>query len=226
VTTPGWAPSPFDPGRLLPSPQSGDAELRRELDRCGLTAGEFEQCSQELHPAGTNRLPWLLIAPTNAAPGARLPLVFFCPVNGEFGPDLRRPFRQPDFQARHPCFLLAILPEKGRMTDLCGSIPGGRPTPYQCTMIDALLAVARSQTGPFVDEDRIVGVGLISGSNEPIGLARNFPRFFSALAPADRAWESDELWDGLLSQRRPAPRERRILRSPSAASGWFFELVR
>ena len=191
-TSPGWAPRPFDPGRLLPSPQAGDPGLARELARYGLRAGVFEQESQELHPAGTNSFPWLLFAPTNAAPDARLPLVFFAPGSGELGRDLRKQFRQrgifekvcsPDFQARHPCFLLVIPPENLReQTVLYGSLPGGRPTPAQCTMIDALLAVARSQKGPFVDEDRIVGAGLISGSTELVGLARNFPGFFAALA--------------------------------------------
>lgn len=230
--SPNWTPRPFDPGRLLPYPD--EAGLRDELDRYGLTAGVFEQCSQELHPVGTNRLSWLLFAPTNAAPDARLPLVFFCPGSGEFGPDLRRQFRQrgifekicsPDFQARHPCFLLVVPPEEGKQMVLHGSLPGGRPTPYQCTMVDALLAIARSQTGPFVDEDRIVGAGRISGSSELAGLARNFPGFFAAIAPTDQAWETDGLWDGLFSQRRSAPRERRVLRT-SPDRPWTFELVR
>ena len=181
------APSAAPP-RLEPYPVT--PALRAELERYGLEAGVALRAERapDDEPA---RQPYLLFAPTNAPAGARLPLVFFAPGSGELGHDLARQFRQrgifeticsPAFQARHPCFLLVMPPEEGKQTVLYGSLPGGRPTHEQCFLLDALLAVARAQKGPQVDEDRIVGAGLVSGSTELLGLARHFPRFFAGLA--------------------------------------------
>ena len=164
--------------------------LQAELDRYGLEAGVALRAPYDARDPA-NRQPYLLYAPTNAPPGARLPLVFFAPGSGELGHELVKQFRQrgifekicsPDFQSRHPCFLLVMPPEEGKQARLYGSLPGGLPTREQCFLLDALLAVARSRTGPSVDEDRLYGAGLVSGSTELLGLARNFPRFFAALA--------------------------------------------
>lgn len=182
---------PSAPGHVRLEPYRATPTLQAELDRYGMSTGVASCIPSDpgLH-GETNRLSYLLYAPTNAPADAHLPLLLFIPGSGELGPDIARQFRQrgifekvcsPDFQARHPCFLLAIAPNKGNTGSMYGSMPGHLPTPDQCFFLNALLAVARAQIGPTVDENRIYGTGLISGSLDLIGLARNFPRFFAAM---------------------------------------------
>ena len=162
--------------------------IQSELDRYHLEAGVFVQPSY-MKPSETNRLSFLLFTPKGSASG-KVPLLLFLPGIGEIGSDLAKQFRQrgifakvtsPDFQKRHPCYLLVISPPDGTTTLASGS--PNVATPMQHAIRDCLLAVARSRKRPPVDADRIYATGLSFGGSGAYALSFAYPDLFSAAAP-------------------------------------------
>ena len=136
----------------------------------------------------TNKVQALLFTPKphGAIP---LPMVVYVPGRGELG-DIALQFRQraifdrvtsSAFQAKYPCFLLALTPPRNATT-LLGGMPG-HPTAMQRSIRDFVMAVCRMQTSPGVDLDRLYLTGFSYGGCGSYALAQHFPADFAAVAP-------------------------------------------
>ena len=189
------------PGRLERVAVS--PELRKELGRYGLEAGRYVQpkagcasaaASRERHRRVTGRpfpssLSYLLYVPKGQK-SRKVPLLIYLPGSGERGEDLLRQFHQRTifkritsaaFQARHPCYLLALSPPEGTGTFLDGE--PGRPSAMQELLAGAVTAVAASRQAPPVDRNRIYATGLSLGGEGVYGLAFAYPGLFAAGVP-------------------------------------------
>lgn len=162
-------------------------ELRRELDRYGMTAGFFTARSA----ASTNRLAYLLFTPKGKKLPSKVPLLAYLPGNGEIGEDVTRQFRQralfklvtsEDFQRKRPCYLLAVSPPDGT-TAIFGRMPDGSPTDLQAAIGELIRGVARTRKSPQVDEARIYATGFSFGGVAVYGLAFAMPDLFAAAVP-------------------------------------------
>lgn len=136
----------------------------------------------------TNRVQALLFTPRPHGT-IPLPMVVYVPGCGELG-ELSRQFRQrvifdrvtsPAFQAKYPCFLLALTPPCNATT-LIGGMPG-HPTAVQSSIREFVTAVCRMQTSPRVDPDRLYITGFSYGGCGAYALAQHFPTDFAAVAP-------------------------------------------
>ena len=200
-------PPADDNGHVEPYPDPSPA-LRAEMARYGLRAGVFVQRGRHSWNAGdTNRLSFLFFEPTNAPAGAALPLLLFLPGSGELGPGLDAQFRQrgiyekvcsPAFQARHPCFLLALAPDPGH--HLMGYLPDGGPNDNERAALNLVAALAaerdRAGAGPRVDLSRLYGAGLSRGAGELVCIQQEVPGVFAAVATTDTAiWQTDRIPD-------------------------------
>ncbi len=201
-------PPPVDDnGHVEPYPDPSPA-LLAEMARYGLRAGVFVQRGRHSWNAGdTNRLSFLFFEPTNAPAGAALPLLLFLPGSGELGPGLDAQFRQrgiyekvcsPAFQARHPCFLLALAPDPGH--HLMGYLPDGGPNDNQRAALNLVAALAAERdaagAGPRVDLSRLYGAGLSRGAGELVCIQQEVPGVFAAVATTDTAiWHTDRIPD-------------------------------
>ncbi len=162
-------------------------ELRRELDRYGMTAGFFTARSA----ISTNRLAYLLFTPKGKKLPSKVPLLAYLPGNGEIGEDVTRQFRQralfklvtsEDFQRKRPCYLLAVSPPDGT-TAIFGRMPDGSPTDLQAAIGELIRGVARTRKSPQVDEARIYATGFSFGGEAVYGLAFAMPDLFAAAIP-------------------------------------------
>ena len=154
--------------------------VKPEMTRYSLTA--LENCD------ATNALKALLYTPKPIGM-ARLPMVVYLPGKGELG-ELEAQFRQRTifdrvasaaFQEKSPCFLLAISPPKSAST-LLGGMPKS-PTGMQNAIKDFILEIARSQTKPKADLNRLYLTGFSYGGNGAYALAQHFPNVFAAVIP-------------------------------------------
>lgn len=118
-----------------------------------------------------------------------LPMVVYIPGRGEIG-DVSLQFRQRaifdrvtarPFQEKYPCFLLALTPPAKAKT-LVGGMPG-RPSAMQRAIGDFVLEVARLQSKPRVDMDRLYLTGFSYGGNGSYALAQHYPGRFAAVVP-------------------------------------------
>ena len=178
-------------------------ELRKELGRYGLEAGRYVQpkagcasaaASRERHRRVTGRpfpsaVPYLLYAPKGVK-SRKVPLILYLPGSGERGEDLMRQFHQrtifrritsDEFQARHPCYMLALSPPEGVGTFLDGE--PGRPSAIQDLIAGAVSAVVATHGSPPVDGNRLYATGLSLGGEGVYGLAFAFPGLFAAGIP-------------------------------------------
>ena len=188
-----------DAGHLEPYPAS--PALQAELDRYQLEAGWFVQPSSS-NPAATNRIAFLLHSPRKGA-GMEVPLLLFLPGAGELGSDLSRQFNQrgifekvtsDEFQKKHPCYLLVLSPPEEGSGSIVGYLPGGKPTPFQQVLHDALLAVARTRKRPSVDSRRIYATGLSYGGAGAYGISFVYPGLFAAAVPvSSMVFESERI---------------------------------
>ncbi|MBQ3810348.1 MAG: hypothetical protein II839_05965, partial [Kiritimatiellae bacterium] len=209
-------PPPVDDnGHVEPYPDPSPA-LCAEMKRYGLRAGVFVQRGRHSWNAGdTNRLSFLFFEPTNAPAGAALPLLLFLPGSGELGPGLDAQFRQrgiyekvcsPAFQARHPCFFLALAPDPAHM--LMGYLPDGGPNDNQRAALNLVAALAaerdRARMGPQlaspapprVDLARLYGAGLSRGAGELVCIQQEVPGVFAAVATTDTGiWHTERIPD-------------------------------
>ena len=200
-------PPADDNGHVEPYPDPSPA-LLAEMARYGLRAGVFVQRGRHSWNAGdTNRLSFLFFEPTNAPVGAALPLLLFLPGSGELGPGLDAQFRQrgiyekvcsPAFQARHPCFLLALAPDPAHM--LMGYLADGGPNDNQRAALNLVAALAAERdaagAGPRVDLSRLYGAGLSRGAGELVCIQQEVPGVFAAVATTDTAiWHTDRIPD-------------------------------
>ena len=124
-----------------------------------------------------------------------LPLLVYIPGSGEIGA-IDKQFRQraifervtsPEFQKRHPCYLLAISPPQQAHT-LVGGMPG-HPSALQQAIHSFILDIARGRQMPKVDVKRIYLTGFSYGGNGVYALAQHFPGYaavvpIAALPPA------------------------------------------
>ena len=203
----GPPPPADDNGHVEPYPDPSPA-LRAEMARYGLRAGVFVQRGRHSWNAGdTNRLSFLFFEPTNAPAGADLPLLLFLPGSGELGPGLDAQFRQrgiyekvcsPAFQARHPCFLLALAPDPGH--HLMGYLADGGPNDNERAALNLVAALAAERdaagAGPRVDLSRLYGAGLSRGAGELVCIQQEVPGVFAAVATTDTAiWQTDRIPD-------------------------------
>ncbi len=191
------------PGGGVLFPVKTSSELQAKLRRYRLTAGKYEQPraiaesarADRARYARVNGLPfpshlhYLLYTPEEVS-GRRAPLVVYFPGSGEVGEDLLRQFRHTgifdivtaaDFQARHPCYLLAISLPTGTRTMYDG-LPG-KPSAIQELVLGAVRAVATSQTRPQVDMNRLYVTGFSFGGECTYGLALAYPGVFAGAMP-------------------------------------------
>ena len=189
------------PGRL--ERVAASPELRKELARYGLEAGKYVQpkagcasaeAGRERHRRVTGRpfpssLSYLLYVPKGQK-SRKVPLLIYLPGSGERGEDLMRQFHQrtvfarvtsAEFQARHPCYMLALSPPEGVGTFLDGE--PGRPSAIQDLIAGAVSAVMAAHGAPPVDANRIYATGLSLGGEGVYGLAFAFPGLFAAGIP-------------------------------------------
>ena len=161
-------------------------ELRRELDRYGMTAGFFTARSA----TSTNRLAYLLFTPKGKKLPSKVPLLAYLPGNGEIGEDVTRQFQRAlfklvtseDFQRKRPCYLLAVSPPDGT-TAIFGRMPDGSPTDLEAAIGELIRGVARTRKSPQVDEARIYATGFSFGGIAVYGLAFAMPDLFAAAIP-------------------------------------------
>ncbi len=193
------------PGRLERIAVS--PELRKELGRYGLEAGRYVQpkagcasaaASRERHRRVTGRpfpssLSYLLYVPKGQK-SRKVPLLIYLPGSGERGEDLLRQFHQRtifkritsgEFQARHPCYMLALSPPEGVGTFLDGE--PGRPSAIQDLIAGAVSAVVASRRAPPVDRNRLYATGLSLGGEGVYGLAFAYPGLIAAGIPVAAA---------------------------------------
>ena len=188
---------------------------------------------------GTNTVQCLHYAP-KARSTRGLPLVVYIPGNGERG-DLVNQFRQRtlfdrvtsrEFQAKHPCHLIAVSPAADVGT-LAGGLPGA-PNAYQRLMHDMIFACAR-QAVPRVDLERVYVTGFSYGGDGAYALALHYPRDFAAAVPIaalpplemyftaarpPNVWDIYNEGDSVASARSTAAR-RRFRELTNAAGGDF-----
>lgn len=136
----------------------------------------------------TNRVRALLFTPKPVGMNA-LPMVVYIPGSGELG-DIALQFRQraifdrvtsSDFQAKYPCYLLALSPPR-EATTLWGGMPG-RPTAIQRAIREFITEICRQQMRPKVDADRIYLTGFSYGGCGAYALGQHFPGEFAAVVP-------------------------------------------
>ena len=155
------------------------AEAREQMERYSLKALE--------NGDATNTVRGLVFTPKG---GAARPMIVYIPGNGEIG-DVARQFRQraifervtsAEFQAKYPCYLLAVSPPEKAKT-LWGGMPGF-PTPVQRAVREFVMEVARWQTRPkVVDMSRLYLTGFSYGGDGAYALAQHYPKDFAAVAP-------------------------------------------
>lgn len=196
----GAAPLP-DTGHVLSAPLP--AEIQPLLARYRLTAWKYVQPRAFSESARLGRarhalvkgedfpshLRFLLYKPQ--APGLRkAPLLVFFPGSGQVGEDLVRFLRHgslfalvtsESFQARHPCYFMAISLPAGTRTMYDG-LPGS-PSAMQDLVMGAVRTVAANSSGPAVDADRLYVTGFSFGGECAYGLALAFPGRFAAAMP-------------------------------------------
>ena len=191
------------PGGGVLLPIKASPQLQAHLRRYRLAAGKYEQPHAVAASARADReryarvngrpfpshIHYLLYAPEEVS-GRRAPLVVYFPGSGEVGEDLTRQFRHtgifdivtaPDFQARHPCYLLAISLPTGVRTMYDG-LPG-KPSAIQDLVLGAVRTVAASRTGPQVDMNRLYVTGFSFGGECTYGLALAYPGVFAGAMP-------------------------------------------
>ena len=156
------------------------SKLKDEMKRYSLRA--YENCD------ATNSVKALLFTPKPVGT-SRLPMVVYLPGRGELG-ELELQFRQrtifervtsAGFQAKYPCYLLAITPPSSAKTML-GGMPG-HPNAIQLAVRDLILDVSRLQTKPKVDLNRLYVTGFSYGGNAAYALGQHFPKDFAAVVP-------------------------------------------
>ncbi len=156
------------------------SEIAEELAAYRLTPGIYTSTNHE-------QIAFLIYRPNSKKP---VPLLLYIPGSGEKGLDLKQQFRQrtifekicsPEFQKRHPCYLLMLAAPKN-----VGSLLGGNwkcRTRAQCLMMEALMDICAQCTNPRVDYSRLYGTGLSFGGNGVYRLGLNFPDVFAAVIP-------------------------------------------
>ena len=159
------------------------AELKRELDRYGMTCGE---CRRE---AGRRSVTvrWAAFSPK--ATSQKLPVLVFLPGLGELGPDLAKLFRNRgifdlvtsrEFQKRHPCVFVALQTESG-VERHC--FEAGRPELSLSAMWDALGEALSHAGGRRIDRERIYLTGLSAGGGACCSMMCAYPGRFAAAIP-------------------------------------------
>ena len=176
-------------GRL--EPYSPSTELRLQMSKFGMTAGWFrrnelpEDYVRFSRPQ-VNELPYLLFSPKRSA--TPTPMVIYFGGTGEQGTNLVVQFRQttlfsrltaPDFQKRHPCYVLAPLMPKGAV--MRAAHPGS--SKLADLVCDAMYAVIDTLKSPKVDTNRLYVTGLSWGGVAAFELSCGFPGRFAACVP-------------------------------------------
>ncbi len=169
-------------------------ELKRHLDRYGLTAGWFhrdvlpEGMQKHKEPAEltANKLPYLLFVPKRGQ--KPVPMLIYFGGTGEQGTDLVAHFNQttifstitsPKFQEMHPCYLFAPMVPKGaaiRCMKECSP-------PMADLVCDAMYAVIRDARNPSVDTNRLYLTGLSYGGSAAWTFPFGYPGRFAASLP-------------------------------------------
>ena len=184
-------------------PESVSAELQPHLARYRLTAWKYVQPYAFSESARRDRvrhanvkgedfpghLRFVLYKP-QVAGKRKAPLLVYFPGAGEVGENLVRLFRQSsvfsivtsaEFQARHPCYFLAISLPAGTRTMYDG-LPGN-PSAIQDLAMGAVRTVAAKSAGPQVDLNRLYVTGFSFGGECAYGIASAFPGCFAAAMP-------------------------------------------
>lgn len=166
--------NPFPPeSRIIPAPVSAD--LAANLEKYHLRAFVY------FRPPNVTR--FVVFTPKlPASSPQRVPAVLFLHGVGEAGEDLNLLFRQPgifsitspEFQARHPCYLIA--PQHS----LEDRMPWDRERLMTAVEILKWLCVTGA---PKADPDRLYVTGLSSGGLAAYEITTLAPRFFAASVP-------------------------------------------
>ena len=150
-------------------------ELKAELLRYKMSAYEIDFWG------------WFLGALVFESPvkSGKLPLIVYIPGDGEIGENLTRQFNQrklfdrvssKQFQARHPCHLMALSPpEDPEDGNLLVTDNVFRRRAYRL-----LHKVAREVLKDRVDWSRIYLVGFSSGANQTLEMALDYPSKYAA----------------------------------------------
>ena len=180
------------PGKLTPYATS--PQLQERMARFNLTAGWFRRAA--INPetyryrpdrCPVNELPYLLFSPKRGR--EPVPMVLYFGGTGEHGADLLVQFGQtlvfekvtsPEFQERHPCYLLAPLFPKG--LHFGTGLPETSSNLSNLTC-DTMYAVIASLNNPPVDTNRIYVTGLSYGGDVAYQLPCHFPGRFAASVP-------------------------------------------
>lgn len=162
-----------------------EGELAARLEKLGMRA--FVEPSREpafhclLYSARTSR-------------EKKIPLLVYIPGTGQIGSNLMMQVKYPylfdvvlskEFQARHPCHLLAISPAK-EVTSLCTFIPGRKDRNHIRVQQMVEEAVKRVE-GPAVDKNRIYITGFSYGGTAALALTVYNPSFYAACVPMSGA---------------------------------------
>ena len=183
------APGSGWPGRL--EPFAADEELKEQLIRYGMTAGQFIR--DPVEGLGTrletdkidSTIPYLHFAPKTRTAA---PVVLYFGGTGELGTDLKVQFRQPAvfrelcseaFQKRHPCHIVAPLCP-------AGSNALGPRSDLADLLFDCLYALAR-EARPPMDTNRLYITGLSWGGSSAFHLPWAYPGRFAAGVPVSAA---------------------------------------
>ena len=194
AATPIIPPGDGYPGRV--EAYAAEPPLKAHLERYGLTAWWFRRDAVDMRKhkiearkLPVNELPYLLYTPKRGQ--QPVPLVVYFSGTGEQGTNLVEHFRQttifskttdPDFQKRHPCYLLAPMTPKDGAWLLLSGLPEQR-SPMKDLLCDAIYAAVREAKNPPIDTNRIYLTGLSYGGAVTYSLHNSYPGRFAAGIP-------------------------------------------
>ncbi len=187
-----------------PSPgDSGAKEILEMVDRA-----ENPPTDKSYSPVSSRclmrEMPFLLYRPKSAVTSS-VPLVVYLPGCGEQGTDLKLQFRQtavirkvtsPEFQAKHPCYLLVPMPPVWANVNMDYGYPASAHGHNSEFYNDLILAVAEkvSEKGAPVDPRRIYLHGLGSGGILAESSACDHPgRYAAVVMPYNFPHHADDI---------------------------------
>jgi predicted peptidase len=138
---------------------------------------------------GGKTIPYELLVPPGYDKNQKYPLILFFHGAGERGTDnlaqlahVARNFATPDFQAQHPCFVLAPqCPPNQQWVDMnWGALSGVRPAQPSQAMQLALGALKEVTSKFNIDKSRIYAAGLSMGGYAVWDCLTRYPDRFAA----------------------------------------------